>query len=171
MRKLKCLVFGAMFSLVFSLGMALAADTDTTEPQAAPAVAAPAPEVAAPAPATQASEPVAPAAVEPDMQWLWGEVKSVDAVNKELTVNYLDYESDAEKEVKILTDDKTNFENTKALADIKVKDTVSVDYVLTPDNKYLAKLISIEKPEEMANQAPATVPAADETVVAPAAGQ
>ncbi len=147
MRNLKILVLSAMFSFVFFLSLVLAADIDAPKPQAAPAVSAP------------VAEPAAPAAPEPDMQWLWGEVKSVDAASKELTVNYLDYESDNEKEVEIYTDDKTNFENIKSLTDIKLKDTVSVDYVLTPDNKYLARLISVEKPEEMSKEAPAEIPA------------
>lgn len=162
MRKSKWLVVGGMFLSIFFLGAALAADTNTTQAQAVPS------DVAS-STTGQPSEPAAAVAVEPDMQWLWGEVKSVDAANKELTVNYLDYESDGEKEVKILTDEKTNFENIKALGDIKVKDTVSVDYILTPDNKYLAKLISIEKPEEMASQAPA--PAVSEAPVTPVPGQ
>ncbi len=154
----KLLVLCAMFSLVLSLGIALAADIDSNQAQTQMPVA-------------PALEPTATPAAEPDLQWLWGEVKSVDASQQELTVNYLDYESDNEKEVKVLTDEKTNFENIKALADIKVKDTVSVDYVLTPDNKYLAKLVSVEKPEEMIKEMPTAAPAVSESAVTPAAGQ
>jgi len=157
MRKSIWLVLSAMFSLVFFSGIVLAADDNSAQAQ----VPAAEPELVAPVP-----EPAHPG--ELDLQWLWGEVKSVDAANKEITVNYLDYESDGEKEVKILTDEKTNFENIKALADIKVKDTVSVDYVLTPDNKYLARLVSIEKPEEMLKEPPADVPAATGAPAAPA---
>lgn len=156
MRKLKWLVLSVMFLLVFFSGIVLAADDNSAQ---------------APAPVAESAEPLAPAASEPDMQWLWGEVKSVDAASKEITVDYLDYESDGEKEVKILTDEKTNFENIKALADIKVKDTVSVDYVLTPDSKYLARLVSIEKPEEMLNQPLAEVPAAGGAPITPTTGQ
>lgn len=82
-----------------------------------------------------------------DMQWVWGEVVSVNAENNMLTVSHLDYETDLEKEIKLSVDDKTSYENVASLKDIKVHDTVSIDYV-DSDGKYIAKNISIEKPEE-----------------------
>ncbi len=97
----------------------------------------------------------------PDVQWLWGEVVSVDTAKSEVLIKYLDYESEQEKQVTVATDDKTTFENVDSLAKIKAADTVSVDYVVDKDGKNLAKNISVEKPEEggvPAETAPETMP-------------
>lgn len=90
----------------------------------------------------------APSVTEPDTQWLWGEVSSLDLLNNEITVNYLDYETDNEKEIKITFNDKTKLENINSLNDIKLHDTVSVDYAVSADGKYIVKNISVEKLEE-----------------------
>ena len=92
--------------------------------------------------------------VDLDTQWLWGEVVAVNTEDgKSITVKYLDYETDSEKEVKMIVDDKTSFENNKTISDIKVQDTVSVDYVTNAEGKNFARNINVEKPEVM--QAPA----------------
>jgi hypothetical protein len=85
--------------------------------------------------------------VEPQTQWLWGEAVSVDAANKTLVVKYLDYETDQEKDVAITTDDQTSYENVSSLSEIKIKDALSIDYIIGADGKNIAKLISVEKPE------------------------
>lgn len=85
---------------------------------------------------------------EPEMQWVWGEVVSVDTASNTITVKYLDYETDAEKQITIIVDVKTTLENIKSLTEIQPKDTVSVDYMAGPEGKSLAKNISVEKPEE-----------------------
>lgn len=85
--------------------------------------------------------------VEPDLQWLWGEVVSVDTQKNELSVKYLDYDTEQEKEIKIAVDDKTTYENTKSIAEIKQNDTVSIDYIVSPEGKNIARNISVEKPE------------------------
>ena len=110
---------------------------------------APAAETSAPsAPAVASSAVAAPAANEPDVLWLWGDVVAVDAQKNELTVKYLDYESDNEKEIPVTVNDKTAYENAKTLAELKAQDTVSVDYVVV-DGKNIAKNISVEKPESI----------------------
>lgn len=86
---------------------------------------------------------------EPESKWLWGEVVSVDANNNQLTVRYLDYEEDLEKETVITVNEKTTYENAKSLSEIKSKDNVSIDYIVTPENTNLATNISLEKAEEM----------------------
>jgi hypothetical protein len=97
-----------------------------------------------------ASEPaVSEARTESETQWLWGEVVSVDILKNELVVKYLDYETDQEKEMTIAIDSKTTYENVKSAGDIKQLDTVSIDYIVSPEGKNLAKKISIEKPEEL----------------------
>ncbi len=92
-------------------------------------------------------EAVPPTQNEPETQWLWGEVISVDIQKNELLVKCLDYETDQEKEVAIAVDDKTTYENIKALLEIKPQDTVSVDYMVNPEGKNIAKNISVEKPQ------------------------
>lgn len=84
---------------------------------------------------------------EPQIEWLWGEVVSLDAANKLLTVKYLDYETDQEKEINITVDEQTVYENAKSLEEIKPQDALSIDYIVSPEGKNLAKKISLEKPE------------------------
>ena len=84
---------------------------------------------------------------EPEMQWVWGEVTNLDAQNKTVTVKYLDYETDQEKELTLVIDDKTTFENVKSFDEIKLKDAVSVDYMAGQEGKNTAKNISVESPE------------------------
>ncbi len=91
---------------------------------------------------------------EPDTQWVWGEVTSIDAQDKVFTLKYLDYDTDEEKELLLAVDDLTGYENVKSLEEIKVKDFLSVDY-LSGDGKNTARSISLEKPEAAAPQAPA----------------
>lgn len=110
---------------------------------------------------TQEVEPMMPIINEPDIQWLWGEVSSLDIPNNKITINYFDYETDAEKAAKISVDDNTKYENIRSLNDIKLNDTISIDYALSADGKYIAKNISIEKLEEasapsVSTTAPAT---------------
>jgi hypothetical protein len=97
-------------------------------------------------PATQA-QTTPETQVEPQTQWLWGEVVSVDTTNKTLSVKYLDYEIDQEKDIAITTNDQTSYENVNSLSEIKIKDALSIDYIVSADGKNIAKLISVEKPE------------------------
>ncbi len=85
--------------------------------------------------------------LEPDIQWLWGDAISVDTQKSELSVKYLDYDTEQEKEMTVAVDDKTTYENIKSLSEIKPKDTLSIDYVVGPEGKNIAKNISLEKPE------------------------
>jgi len=94
------------------------------------------------APATTESQQ-APIATGPQVQWLWGEVVSVDTDAKQIKVKYLDYETDTEKEINIVVDDKTTYENVASLGQIKVGDTLSSDY-LVKDTENIARNISVE---------------------------
>jgi len=85
----------------------------------------------------------APIATGPEVQWLWGEVVSVDTAAKQITVKYLDYETDTEKEINIAVDDKTTYENVASLGQIKAQDTLSIDYVVR-DTGNIARNISVE---------------------------
>lgn len=79
-------------------------------------------------------------------QWVWGEVISVNAPDKTLSLKYLDYETDQEKEMAIITDDSTSYDNVKSLGEIQPKDNLSVDYI-SKDGKNIAKTIGLEKAE------------------------
>jgi hypothetical protein len=84
---------------------------------------------------------------ESDMQWAWGEVTNLDNQAKTVTLKYLDYETDQEKEMVLAVDEKTTFENIKDFNELKLKDTLSIDYLAGVDNKNIAKNISLEKPD------------------------
>lgn len=83
---------------------------------------------------------------EPETQWVWGEVVTVDSVNKAISIKYLDYETDQEKEISISTNEKTTFENAASVEELKPTDTVSIDYI-SVDGENIAQNISVEKPE------------------------
>jgi len=84
---------------------------------------------------------------ESDMQWAWGEVTNLDKQANTITLKYLDYEADQEKEMVLVVDEKTTFENIKDFNELKLKDTLSIDYMIGVDNKNIAKNISFEKPD------------------------
>lgn len=102
-----------------------------------------------------------------ETQWVWGEITSLDPQNKEITINYFDYETDAEKELKLSLGDNTKYENINSLSDLKLHDTISVDYVLGTDGKYTVRNISVEKPEE--SPIPSAKAADEKPVAAPEA--
>jgi len=89
-----------------------------------------------------------------DLLWIWGEVALVDIASKQLSIRYLDYETDLEKEMVVAVDAKTVFENVASLEEIKPLDTASIDYVVSPEGKNLAKMISIEKPQDIYESTP-----------------
>lgn len=96
---------------------------------------------------TQPTQPTQEIPSEPETQWIWGEVVSVDTAARKILVKYLDYETDTEKEINIDVDDKTTYENVKSVDEIKPQDTLSIDYIINPDGRNIAKNISVEKPE------------------------
>jgi len=112
------------------------------------------PVVSPAAPAAAVSAPQAPLQNENDTQWTWGEVVNLDNAGKAITLKYLDYETDQEKDIVLSVDEKTAFENIKGFDEIKVKDTLSIDYTVGPDGKNIAKNIGLESPDSSA-----TVPA------------
>ena len=102
------------------------------------------------APADSAAVPVDQQAApksENETQWAWGEVTNLDLQAKTLTLKYLDYETDQEKDLILAVDEKTVFENIKSLDEIKINDTLSIDYLVGADGKNIAKNINFEKPD------------------------
>jgi len=145
----KCLMLGIAVALVlFNASFSLAQE-GVTSTQAPETTTTQAPETTT----EQAS-----ASVEPEIQWLWGEVVSVDAANKTILLKTLDYATDSEIEVSINTDDKTTYENANSLDQIKPQDTLSIDYIATAEGKNIAKNISVEKPEGMQGKQEETIP-------------
>lgn len=96
---------------------------------------------------------------EPDTQWVWGEVASIDTQNQSLTVKYMDYETDQEKELSLNANEKTTYENIKSFNDIKVGNTAGIDYTTGAEGKNIARNISIESTERE-NAMPENAPAA-----------
>jgi len=84
---------------------------------------------------------------ESEMQWVWGEVAGVDIANKAIVVKCLDYETDQEKEMTVNVDDKTVYDNVKSLNEIKPNDTLSIDYIVSADNRNIARNLSKEAAE------------------------
>jgi hypothetical protein len=82
-------------------------------------------------------------------QWVWAEVLSVDPLKLQMTVKYLDYETDSEKEMVINADDTTTYENIKSFGEIKPQDTLSIDYITTAEGKNFARNINLEKSEDI----------------------
>ncbi|MDD5464798.1 MAG: hypothetical protein PHP73_00380 [Candidatus Omnitrophica bacterium] len=102
-----------------------------------------APEAPAAAPVEQTAAPKG----ENETQWAWGEVTNLDAQAKTLTLKCLDYETDQEKNIVLTVDEKTGFENIKSFDEIKINDTLSIDYTVGSDGKNIAKNINFEKPD------------------------
>ncbi len=84
---------------------------------------------------------------EKDIKWAWGEVVNLDGQSGAVTLKYLDYETDQEKELVLFIDEKTTFENVVNFAELKLNDTLSIDYVVGSDNRNIAENISLENPE------------------------
>jgi hypothetical protein len=86
---------------------------------------------------------------EPDIFWAWGEIVTLDPLTKSFTIRYLNYETDQEKEIVIATDDNTTYENIKSIDELKPKDTVSVDYVVSSEGRNIATNVGLELPEAL----------------------
>lgn len=84
---------------------------------------------------------------EPEIQWVWAEVVSVDAQKNEIAVKYFDYEVDEEKNMVISVDNKTTYENINSISELKLGNSLSIDFVAGPEGKNIARNISVEKPE------------------------
>lgn len=102
---------------------------------------------------------------EPETQWVWGEVVSVDAAGKLLTVKYLDYDTDTDKEIVLEVNDKTTFENVGSLAELKQGDNVGIDYMASGDGKNIASNIAVENPVNSEVPAQPTVEPAPEAAM------
>jgi len=87
----------------------------------------------------------------PEVQWLWGEVLNVDPTYSQIRVRFLDFLNDTERELLLTVDDTTTYENISALEEIKPKDNLSIDYIVTGSGLYLAKYIGLEQAKKVDN--------------------
>jgi len=94
-----------------------------------------------------ASDQQATSPKESEMQWAWGEITNLDSQVKTVTLKYLDYDTDQEKEMVLAVDEKTTFENIQNFDELKLGDTLSIDYIIGAESKNIAKNISFEKPD------------------------
>lgn len=78
-----------------------------------------------------------------DVDWIWGDVVSKTASS--VTIKYLDYEDDMEKQMTIQVDANTQYENVASLDEIEPQDTLSIDYVMQENGDGLAQLVSKEE--------------------------
>ena len=80
-------------------------------------------------------------------EWLLGDAIALDSENNQLKVSYIDYETEEEKEITIMVDADTGYDNVGSLAEIKVGDVVSVDYIIDSQGQAVAVNISVDKSE------------------------
>ena len=149
-RKIKYCAVGVLcLSLVFFFGsLSFCQEANQTAPATPTALETPATPATPTAPADETSEP--------EDSWLWGDVVSVDKDAGKITLKYIDYETDSEKEVSVYASPETTYENVTGLAEIKTADTVSVDYTTAADGKMMARHISVEKLEGVPEEADTT---------------
>ncbi len=92
------------------------------------------------------------------LQWLWGEVVSLDFQKSEFVIRYLDYDTDMENETVVNATDKTTYENVKSIYEIKPRDTLSIDYAVDNEGRKVAVNIGVEKPEPGETQSQGITP-------------
>jgi len=138
MGKRLCFMAGVVSFIAF-FGMGLAFSQEAVVPQEDAAVIEP-----APAAGLEEGQ---------EMQWVWGEVFNLNPANNEITLKYFDYDTDQDKEILLVADSDTLYENTPSLSGIRLGDNVSIDYMV--DNKggrpvNMARNITLEPEEEIA---------------------
>jgi phage-related protein len=67
------------------------------------------------------------------LDYAYGEVVSIDAASKMITVNEYDYEADKETTMSYAVADDVELENVSAISEIKPGDYVEIDYLLGND--------------------------------------
>lgn len=89
-----------------------------------------------------------PAPLSEDLEWVWGEVVSVNSAEKSVDLKYIDYETDSEKRVVLTVNEKTKLENIPSFEYIKTGQTLSIDYYVS-DGKNEASVVSLEQVDEI----------------------
>ena len=78
-----------------------------------------------------------------EIEYCWGTVSSVSS--NQIVVTEYDYDRDEDVNATYTVDPKVELRNVGALKDIKVGDSINIDYVVRGDKK-VAKIIAVEKP-------------------------
>ncbi len=81
--------------------------------------------------------------------WAWGDVLFIDFDAGQFVINYLDYDKLVETDIVLSVDGKTVFENAQGLGEIKIDDNVSVDYIVTDSGNNIARLITVERIQQL----------------------
>lgn len=81
-------------------------------------------------------------AQEAEIQYSWGTVKSL--TSEQLAVTEYNYENNQEISVTYTVDAETVFNNVQSISEIKVGDSVEIDFVVM-EGKNIAKTITVEK--------------------------
>ena len=143
-------------------GSAMTNETDLTSTET---------NVAAPSqPQAAMNAEAAPSGEDMPAKWFWGEVVSVDANKKELTIKHLDYETFEETQSTLVATDKTKFENVSSLSQVLPGDHVILDYETKGDIKELT-LVVVEKEKEATTEAPAATQMNQTATESPSVGQ
>ncbi len=87
--------------------------------------------------------------VEVGAGWAWGDVLFIDFDAGQFVVNYLDYDKLIKTDIVLFVDEKTVFENAHGLDRIEIDDSVSVDYIITDSDKNIARLITVERIQQL----------------------
>jgi Cu/Ag efflux protein CusF len=93
--------------------------------------------------AQEAGQEAAPAEAKP-IEWVWGEVISVDAGNKQIVLKHLDYDTYEEVQTTLNVGDKTLFENVAALEEIRAGNHLTADFKVVAGSN-IADLVVVEK--------------------------
>ena len=80
---------------------------------------------------------------EEETDYSWGTISSVSS--NQIVAREHDYDKDEEVNVTYTVDPKVKLKNVKSLQDIKVGDSIEIDYVVK-DGKKVAMAITVEKP-------------------------
>jgi len=82
---------------------------------------------------------------EEEIEYSWGRISSVSS--NQIVVTEYDYDSDEEVDVTYIVDLKTKFRGVVSLKEIKIGDSVSIDYIDTGGKK-VAKVVDVERSTE-----------------------
>ena len=91
----------------------------------------------------------AEAAVKTNELSIYGEVQAVNIQAASMSVQYYDYDNDAEKIMEVSLDKDSKLENVKSIDGVKKGDWVDVTYTVT-GGKNTARNVSVEKEEAAA---------------------
>lgn len=97
----------------------------------------------------KAEAPAAAPQAAPKAESIYGEVLAVNETADSMNVQYYDYDTDEEKKVDVTVTADTKFKNSTGLKGIKAGDWVDVSLSAVEGGKRVARVVEVEKAEEM----------------------